>query len=169
MNDPEFVLYLVSRIVHIGTAIVLVGGTVFMRLLVMPAATEVLDQPTHDKLRARVMSVWKRFVHGGIALFLISGGINYYRVIASGAAKADKLYHPLVGTKILLALAIFFIASALVGKSAAFDSMRKNAKKWLTVNIILATIVVALSGFVRMRDALKPRPVATPPVGVTQE
>ena len=53
-------LYVVSRILHIGTAIVAVGGTVFMRFVLMPAAKAALSQADHDNLRARVMGTWKR-------------------------------------------------------------------------------------------------------------
>ncbi len=49
--------------------------------------------------------------------------------------KGDGLYHALVGTKILLALGLFFIASALVGRSAAFESMRASRAKWLKVMV----------------------------------
>src|SRR5438067_13546738 len=126
----ELAFFTLTRVIHLGTAIVLVGGTVFVRFLLLPAATETLGQADHDRLRARIMSVWKRIVHQGIMLFLVSGGINYWRIIDSRVHKGDALYHALMGTKILLALMVFFIASALVGKSAAFESLRKNARKW---------------------------------------
>ena len=63
-------------------------------------------------IRAR----WKKFVHGGIALLILSGAFNYYR--AMPLHKGDGLYHGLIGTKIILALVVFFLASALVGRSA---------------------------------------------------
>jgi hypothetical protein len=97
------------------------------------------------------LSTWKKIVHGGIALLLASGALNYYRVIADRSHKGDGLYHGLLGTKILLALAIFFIASALVGRSASFEPMRQNARKWLAINMVLALVIVAISGFLKVR------------------
>ena len=105
----------ISRWIHVGTAIVLVGGSVFMRFVLMPAASE-LPEDQHEALKKRVLGRWKRFVHTGILLFILSGGFNYFR--AMPFHKGDKLYHPLIGTKILIALVIFFLISALVGKSA---------------------------------------------------
>ena len=151
MDPMTLLLFTVSRIVHVATAIVLVGGSVFVRYLLMPAATATLSQADHDALRARLMSAWKRVVHGGIALFLLSGGINYGRVIAEKTHKGDALYHALLGTKIILALVVFFIASALVGKSAKFEGLRKNARLWMSVNVLLAAIIVAISGFLKVR------------------
>ncbi len=149
--DPELILYSVSRILHVGTAIVVVGGTFFIRFVLFPAATQNLTDDVHVRLRGAVIGIWKRIVHAGIVLLLLSGGLNYYRVLAKGTHKADPLYHALLGTKILLALAIFFIASVLVGRSPAFEGLRRNAPRWLLVNLLLAAIIIALSGYLKVR------------------
>jgi uncharacterized membrane protein len=149
--DTQLALYAVLRFLHVGTAIVLVGGTFFVRYVLMPAATQNLSEDDHNRLRGGLMATWKKFVHGGIALLLVTGGINYYRVIVDAKHKGDGLYHGLLGTKILLALAVFFIASALVGRSEAFEPMRRNARRWLAVNLVLAFVIVAISGFLRVR------------------
>jgi hypothetical protein len=99
-------------------------------------------------------------VHLGIALFIVTGAINYYRVLAAGSHKGDALYHALLGTKIILALVVFFIASALVGRSAAFEGMRQNPRRWLMVNLLLAGAIVAMSGFLKVRDIPAARPGA---------
>lgn len=147
--DDLFFLNVISRWIHVGTAIVLVGGTVFMRFLLMPAAAE-LPEGEHEALRARILGRWKRFVHAGILLFLLSGFYNYI-VVTLPAHRGDRLYHPLIGVKILLAFAIFFLASALVGRSRAFDGLRKNSKTWLGVIVLLATIIVGISGYLKVR------------------
>jgi hypothetical protein len=149
--DPELLFYALTRILHVGTAIVVVGGTFFVRFVLFPAATQNLPDDVHGRLRAAVMGTWKKIVHIGIGLFLLTGAINYYRVIAEKSHKGDPLYHALLGTKILLALVIFFVASALVGRSAAFEGMRRSAPKWLLVNLLLAAIIVAISGFLKVR------------------
>lgn len=143
-----FVLDVLSRIAHVATAIVLVGGTVFMRFVLMPAAKE-LPEAVHDQLRQRLMARWKRVVHSGIAVLLVSGLYNYMQQIPKH--KGDGLYHGLVGTKMLLALVVFFIASALVGRSATFDKMRQNRAKWMGVLVVLSALIVGISGFVKVR------------------
>lgn len=147
---------IVSRWTHVGTAIVLVGGTVFLRFVLSPAAAQLSDD-AHAKLRELVIGKWKKFVHAGILLFLVSGFYNYL-VVQAPAHKGDKLYHPLMGTKILLAFGMFFIASALVGRSKTFEGMRKNMKMWQTVLVVLAAIIVGISGFAKV--ALKGKPAA---------
>jgi uncharacterized membrane protein len=148
---PELLFYSLTRILHVGTAIIVVGGTFFIRCVLLPAATQNLADDVHARLRGGVMGIWKRIVHTGIALFVVTGGINYYRVITSGTHKGDPVYHAVLGTKIILALVIFFIASVLVGRAAAFEGMRRNAAKWMTVNLILAGLIIAASGFLKVR------------------
>lgn len=151
--DDSIVLpvFTLTRIAHVYAAIVLGGGTVFVRFVLLPAASAVLSDELHAQLRARIVETWKKIVHTGIALLLISGFTNFFRVMADGSHKGDRLYHPLIGTKILLALAVFFIASALVGKSAKFEPIRRNAKMWLTVIVLLTAAIVCISGFLKVR------------------
>lgn len=151
--DPLFPVDVVFRWLHVGTAIVVVGGSFFLRFVLSPAAAELPDDQ-HDLLRDRVLGTWKKIVHVGILLFLLSGFYNYFR--AMGVHKGDGLYHALVGTKIILAFVVFFIASALIGRSAKFEAMRQNRKKWLGVIVLLAGIIVAISGFVKIRGTSTP-------------
>ena len=150
----------VSRWIHIGTAIVLVGGLVFLRFVLGPAAAQLPDE-AHERLRELVLAKWKRFIHGGIALFLISGFYNYLVVLAP-MHKKDGLYHALMGTKILIAFAIFFLSSALVGRSKAFAGMRANPKLWQGIILALAAVVIGISGYakVALKGAAPAAPVA---------
>jgi uncharacterized membrane protein len=143
-----WIVDVISRIVHVGTAITLVGGSVFMLWVLMPSAKELSDE-THQKLATAITSRWKRFVHIGIALFLISGIYNFVRALPNH--RGDGLYHALIGTKILLALAVFFIAAALVGRSASLEPIRRNRAKWLKILVTLAAVIVIISGFVKVR------------------
>ncbi len=143
-----WILDTLSRVVHVGTAITLVGGSAFMLLVLMPSA-KVLSEETHTQFAAAVTSRWKRFVHGGILLFLLSGIYNYARAVPQH--RGDGLYHALVGTKMLIALVVFFLAAALVGRSQSLEPIRANRAKWLKITVFLAAIIVAISGFVKVR------------------
>lgn len=138
----------VSRWTHIGTAIVLVGGLVFLRFVVAPAAAQLPDD-AHAKLKELILAKWKKFVHCGIALFLVSGFYNYL-VVQAALHKGDKLYHALMGTKILLALGVFFLSSVLIGRSKTFVGMRSNAKLWQGIIIVLAALIIGISGFAKV-------------------
>ena len=162
MADLAF--FTLTRVLHIATAIVLVGGMFFVRFVLLPAATANLPDDLHAKLRGAITATWKKIVLLGTGLFIITGAINYYRVLATGTHKGDALYHALLGTKIILALVVFFIASALVGRAAAFEGMRRNPRRWLLVNLLLAGVIVAVSGFLKVRDV-----PAKPVTAITSE
>ena len=142
------ILDVISRFVHIATAITLVGGSVFTWLVLMPAVKAISDE-AHQTLAAAVVARWKRIVHVGILLFLVSGFYNFFRALDSH--QGDSLYNALLGTKILLAFVVFFIASALVGRSPKLEPMRQAKAKWLAVMILLATVIVGISGYVKVR------------------
>ena len=147
MNEL-FPLEVLGRFLHVAAAIVMVGGTVFMRFILMPAAKQ-LPEAEHDQLRQQLLARWKRVVHIGIAMLLLSGLFNYMQQIPKH--KGDGLYHALLGTKMLLALVVFFIASALVGRSATFEKMRQNRAKWMGLIVLLSVLIVGISGFVKVR------------------
>jgi len=145
--EPGLVVDILSRWVHVGTTIVLVGGSVFLRFVLMPATAELPDAD-EQALRARVVSIWRKFVGMGIGLLLLSGLYNYVRAVP--LHKGEGAYHALIGTKMLLALVVFFLASALTGRAQAFERLRENRKKWLGVTIVLAATVVALGGIAKV-------------------
>lgn len=140
-----------SRFVHISTAIAVVGGSVFMLCVLLPALRAMSDD-SHSTLSQGITARWKRFVHLGIVLFLASGFYNYFK--AMPLHKGDGLYHALLGTKILLALVVFFIASALVGRSPTFAAMRAKRGKWLAILVLLTVIIVLISSFVKVRGSV---------------
>lgn len=143
-----FWIDVVSRITHVSTAIALVGGSVFTLLVLMPSA-KLLSDEQHAVLADAVTGRWKKFVHAGVALFLISGLYNYSRAIP--LHKGDGPYHMMLGIKMLLALTLFFIAAALVGRSQKLAGIRANRKRWLTVMVIIAAVIVTISGYVKVR------------------
>jgi uncharacterized membrane protein len=139
------VIELLSRWVHVGTAIVLLGGSVFLRCVLMPAARP-LPEGEHEQFRQRIMGRWKRIVMIGIGLLLLTGFYNYLFV----PREKPPVYHMLMGIKILLALGVFFLASALTGRSAGLAAIRQNSGRWLSVLIVLAAATVAIAGFLKV-------------------
>ena len=143
-----FFLDVLSRFAHVGTAITMVGGTMFLLFVLLPSSMKI-EEPSRASLGLAVLGRWKRFVHFGILLLLASGIYNYVRAIPGH--KGDGLYHGMVGTKMILALVVFFIASVLVGRSPKFEGMRNNRAKWLKVVVLLACVIVAISAFLKVR------------------
>ncbi len=156
MNFP---IEVISRIFHVGTAICLIGGSVFSLFALLPAA-KALDADARAKLMAGITTYWKRFVTIGTLLMLVTGFYNYFQAMPKH--KGDGPYHMLIGIKMLLAFAIFFLAAALVGRSTKLQFIRDARGKWLTAIVLMAAVIVAISGYLKIRGV--PEIVTTAPV-----
>lgn len=146
--SAEFFLAVVFRWAHVLAAVVAIGGTIFMRVVLVPAIRASLTDDQHAALRQAVTARWKVVVMTCIALLLVSGIFNFL-TISMEKAKSTALYHPLFGVKILAAFSVFFIASALTGRAKAFDGMRAHAPKWLAVAAALGVVIILISGLLR--------------------
>jgi uncharacterized membrane protein len=126
-----------------------VGGTVFARLVVFPAL-DPLPSDQRSALHAAMRARWSKIVAAAIALLLVSGFYNFIVLVAH--YQVPRWYHMLFGLKFLAALVIFAIASLLSGKSSAGDALRANPRPWLNLNIVLAVVVVCISGVLRTAE-----------------
>lgn len=146
-------LAILFRWMHLLAAITAVGGTIFMRAALAPSIV-VLADDQRKALHEQVRSRWVKFVMGAILFLLVSGTYNFLRRFNTGIPKDfNPLYQSLFGVKVLLALFIFFVASALTGRAGALARFRQNAKFWLSVNVTLAVLVVCISGVLRFIPA----------------
>jgi len=143
---------LALRWIHILSAITLMGGAVFQRFVLLPAAAALPDD-TQQKLRAELRGRWSKLVMMTAGLLVVSGLVNFVLLVVN--CNLDKtewpgrLYHMMFGLKFLLALVVLYIASLLAGRSALAERARENARTWLTLNLVLATLVVCLGGVLR--------------------
>jgi uncharacterized membrane protein len=149
-------LGLLFRWLHILAAMAAVGGPMFLCWALLPAAAELPDD-AHRALKEGVRRRWARVVMAAITFLLISGIYNliaFERMSRSWGPEwhegPARLYHVLLGVKLLLALAIFFLASALVGRSPALANFRARARFWVAVNLTLGILLVAMSSEMRM-------------------
>ncbi len=138
------ILHVISRWLHIGAAIVAIGGAAFARIALLPSLRGMPDEDA-ARLRESVRSRWAKVVHACIAILLLTGGLNFYRLVLAPKV-APMPYHAIFGVKLMAALAIFFLASALAGRSPGFAGMRAAAPKWLSVILLLGAVIVLVSG-----------------------
>ena len=147
------VVGLISRWLHILAAITAVGGTIFMRLALVPSIS-VLPDDQRKSLHGEIRSRWSKLIMASILFLIVSGLYNYIMLVRAARDWPEPglpaLYHQLFGAKFVLALGVFFMASALSGRGAATEKFRQNAKYWMTVNLILALAIVCISGYMRM-------------------
>ena len=137
-----------SRWCHILAAIVLVGGTLFMRFALVPAMNEV---SASDETRSAIRKRWMRLVAGAALFLLISGFYNVY-LKAKGFHLAP-IYNGFLVVKILLAFVAFWLAATLSGRSDRAKQFREREIHWLNILTIIVVTIVLMAGFMKMDSA----------------
>lgn len=140
---------LLSRWLHVLGAIFLLGSAFYLRAVLMPAAKEILDDDTHQKLRAGVMKQWRKYLHILILVLLVSGLYNFLAVTRF-AHDGQPTYHMLFGIKFLLAIAVFGLATMLAGKKSVSLKLQQNAGLWLGITLALGVAIVLIAGYMKM-------------------
>ena len=150
------VIDLISRYLHVTTAIWMAGGAVFLRLVLQPALETGAD-PAFDDSRAElgesVRRRWARFVAIG-TLLLLSTGLWNYLAVAAPRHKGDGLYHGLMGGKMLLAFVAFFLAAALSGRSEKLAGIRRHWRVSGAVLLTCLAVVVLIGSYLKMRGTV---------------
>lgn len=140
-----FYVSLVLRWLHILPAIALLGGSIFMRLGFIPAIA-TLNEDDKKLAQEGARKGWAKVVMISILLLLVSGLANVALTEMNFDWVEGSPWRILMMAKILLALAVFFIASMVVGRSERAAKWRENLPFWLNVNILLAVAVVMIGG-----------------------
>jgi putative copper export protein len=147
--DPLFWFNVLTRWIHVTSAALAVGGLVYAGLVMFPALRAAGEgaRPVEEGAMAR----FRTLIHSAIGLLLLTGVYNLVVVIprANALGEAKSLYHGILGTKILLALILFGIASVFVSRRAARDGQPPGSARPLPLAIGLGLIVLLLSAILR--------------------
>lgn len=155
---------ILSRVLHTTCGATLLGGLVYLRFVLSPAAAAGQEE---DVCFAGRRGAWAACVGICSGLLLLSGGYNFW-VVLTQYDKPPSPYHALIGVKILLALVVFVLAALIAGKTNAARRIRQRLALWL--NLALAcTLAIFLLGAM-LRDIPKTRKAidAAPPRAAAQ-
>ena len=147
------VFNIIMRFFHIFAVVMAVGGSIFTAFVVLPA-THVLPPEARENFYEIARKRSATLVALSIGLLLITGFYNYL-MVQMPMHKGQAVYHALMGVKILLAFLVFFIASAVTGKSPAFEKIRSARRKWIRLQILASLAIIAIGAVLR----------AIPPMG----
>ncbi|HTX35873.1 MAG TPA: hypothetical protein VME43_12670 [Bryobacteraceae bacterium] len=104
------------RWLHISSVVTLIGGMIFGRAVLIPAAGKLSDE-TRTALGERAAAAFRPLVGAAIAALLVSGTYN----IVSNPGHTVK-YHILLGVKLLLVMHVFAVSWLLVQPNYAHRS-----------------------------------------------
>jgi uncharacterized membrane protein len=157
------VLIILSRWLHVIAAILAIGGTFFMRVI-LPLGLAQADAASRDAVFLRCRRVFKMVIHTSILLLVLTGTFNSMRNLDDYRLE-KPLSHILWGSHILLGVAAMVIALVLLGP--------KQPPKWhrtgAMINLVILFITVLLASSLKYvhDQALRnqpPKSVTTHPV-----
>ena len=159
--DAAYFIALLSRVLHLTFAAVVFGGLIYLRFVYppRPGTSDTDGEPNVDR-RALFVSL--------NMLFLITSGLYNFVVLIKTYDNLPKLYHPLFGIKVLLALGVMFIAALLAGKTSLAQRLQQNAKRWINVALALALSVFILGAVLRSLHELPGTRSAQAPVATEE-
>jgi uncharacterized membrane protein len=141
--DGKYVLYVVLRILHILSAMILVGGLFYTKTILLPAGVDPYAGQRH---------VWARWVGLASGFLLVTGLINFMNIMTAAKANGTPLppaYHMLFGIKFLLGLLLMFLAAIISGKTALAEKFRQKMGMWLGVAWTVSLAIVILGSLLR--------------------
>lgn len=158
--DGAYFVALLSRVFHTTCAATLLGGLIYLRFVLAPAAPEGENEAAlfHGRRKA-----WAVCVAVCSALLMVSGIYNLILYVIE-YENLPKLYHPLFGVKFLLAMGVMAITALVAGKTALAEKMRGKLTPWLNLALVLCLAVYLLGAMLRsfrdLPDARAAAPVA---------
>lgn len=132
---PDF-LNVLARWIHISSAITLIGGILYARLVTAPAM-RVLTPETSEKLGEAMAARYRPLLYTAIAGLLLSGTYNLLNKTG-----ATPLYHAIIGIKMLLALHVFAVGflSVQPGNKRRVRQMTGLIASGLTIVVLSAVL-----------------------------
>ncbi len=166
--DTQFILNLISRWLHVIPAILMVGGTLFLRLTLVTASAEgSIDAPVREAIRKS----WVKWIGICTLLLLVSG--LYNAGVKAMTLHLSAAYNCLLLVKILLALGVFWLTARLSGRSEKAVQMRLHEKHWTNILCVMMLAIVMIAGWMKTASggfALKDQPDAErPPIKLVEE
>jgi uncharacterized membrane protein len=141
--DLKYVLYVVLRVLHILSAMILVGGLFYSKTILLPAGVDPY---------AGNRQTWARWVGLATLFLLVSGLANFVNIMMSAKENGTPLpptYHMLFGIKFLLGLFLMFLAAILSGKTALAERFREKSGRWLGIAWSLSLAIVIIGALLR--------------------
>ena len=148
-SSSPLALTLLMRWTHVLSAIAMMGGTLFIWMVLRGAVAESLDGQAREALVAAVRKRWKRAVMILTTLLLVSGFYNYL-MVTRFAHPDEPRYHMMFGIKFLLSMAVFTLAMFMIGSTGLAKRLHKNESVSLAVLLALAAAVVAVGGYMKI-------------------
>lgn len=133
--------------IHLLSAVAAVGGVLFLRFVLMPAAAGVPDSE-RQALMERVVGRFRPILWTALGLLVVTGLHNAGVVAVRGGFTIPN-YVYLLMAKMALAFVLIAIAMMLTTPGSAFAGLKSRRPGLLLFNSVLALVIILLSAALR--------------------
>ena len=158
-------LIILSRWLHVMSAMLAIGGTFFMRVI-LPKGLAEADAGSREAVFLRCRRIFKMVTHTCVLLLILTGAFNSW-LNWRDYGLDPKLMQSLWGTHVLLAVVAIVIAIVLL----AGRQPPRWHKTGAAVNLVILFIVVLLASslkFVRDQTIKSHAPATAPSAAVNR-
>jgi len=138
------VISILMRWAHIVSAVVLIGGIIYARLVAFPALAGAEEEDGAVPLFERLTLRYRHMVYAAIAGLVVSGLYNF--LMHRGHT---PYFHMWFGIKVLLALHVFAGAILAVRSSHTHEQEAARARR-MTGVIIVGLLIILISAYLRL-------------------
>jgi uncharacterized membrane protein len=140
-------LVVLSRWLHVISAVLAVGGAFFLRVVV-PAGLAEADAASRDSVLRSLRRKFKVVVHAAATLLILTGAFNTWRNWEDYKLRTGIL-HGLWGTHMLLGLVAIGMSISLLAK----PEPPPNHRRLLTINLVLMFLLIGVASTLKfVRD-----------------
>ena len=136
------VIDILIRYVHVVSAVIVVGGIIFISVAVKPAL-KVLDDDQRRDFQDIMHKRFVRMVLGCFAALFVTGVYNWVKLVPQYQAMGPK-GNAVIGIKMLLAAIVFLIVW-----TRSLGLLKLPGKACHLINLHLVAIIILLAGLLR--------------------
>ena len=145
--ETASILAAIVRVLHVGSAIALLGGALYAVTTQM-LSLRVVDEGLRGSILEAARRRFYRTAHPALLILVATGFCTFMRDMKSVykpmADELGPMVHGLLGVKILLALVILAIVFA-----QTFKVIKTNPIRWARINLALGTVIIIIAAIVR--------------------
>ncbi len=140
-------LTVLAQWLHVMAAVIAVGGVAFVRFVLLPVV-EGMPEERRAEIMGAIVDRFRQILWISIGLLLITGLYQVGMAAVNGSLSAKPYLYGLI-VKIVLALVVFKIGFMLTVPGDAFARVKANRKRWMTVSMVLGTVVILIAAYLR--------------------
>ena len=137
----------IIRLLHILSAIGLLGGTIFVVFALVPTLSHI-EPELRVAIFSRAKKRFYRVAHPAIILLIVTGAYSWGQNARAYEAYTDQngpMLQALLGLKVLLAVIVTVLVFA-----DTFKMLPPPATSWPKINLVLGLVIVLLASIIRM-------------------